>query len=152
MRATSLLRDHPVILLGLAVAGLVVWVAADAPPPPPDPAATTAPGAWALTPGAGPDALAPPPGRQSPDPGAVDLTLFDRLLPGMPRRDVEVLVGHPSPERVAAVGRERLTYRTTYPVAPPPPGDGPLAAVVALEYDASRPGHPLLRVHRPECF
>ncbi|MBX9623423.1 MAG: outer membrane protein assembly factor BamE [Gemmataceae bacterium] len=151
MRATSLLRNHPVALFGLAVAGLVAWVAADAPDPPPwalpaDAPGSVPPGPWALT-GARPADLTP---RPTPDPGAVDPSLFDRLLPGMTRREVEILLGVPSADRVAAISPDRLTYRTTYPVFPPPT-DGPYP-LVALEYDASRTGHPLLKVHRPATF
>lgn len=153
MRATALLRNHPVALFGLVVAGLVAWVAADAPGPPAwalpaDAPGSVPPGPWALT-GARPDDLTPG-ARRTPDPGAVDPSLFDRLLPGMTRRDVEILLGVPSADRVAPITPDRLTYRTTYPVHPcQSAGQCP---PVALEYDASRPGHPLVKVHRPATF
>jgi hypothetical protein len=157
MRATALLRDHPVLLLGVAVVGLVVWVAADAPAPPAappgDPPGSVPPGDWALS-GPPPDGVLPSPvrGRYPNEPGAVNALLLDRLFPGMTRREVEDLLGVPPADRVAAVARDRLTYRTTYPIARPPAADGPPPGLVALEFDASRPGHPLLRVHRAETF
>ena len=153
MRAITCLKDHPVLLLGVAVVGLVAWVAADtprAPAPLPDetPAAIPA-GPWALS---GP--AADPPGgstsgRHEAGLGAVSALLVNRLFPGMTRREVEDLLGPPPAERVGAVGRDRLSYRTTYAVRPVGSVDAPL---LALEFDASRPGHPLLKVHRPECF
>lgn len=160
MRATAVLKNHPVLLLGLGVVGLVVWVAADATPPPSvpppdDSAAVTPVGQWALSgPAPALDGGLPDParGRYPNEPGAVNALLIDRLFPGMPRRDVEELLGAPPAERVGAVARGRLSYRTTYPVQQPPQANGPPQPLLALEFDASRPGHPLLKVHRPECF
>lgn len=154
MRGTSLLKDHPVLLLGLVVVGLVAWVALDATPrpaPPPDDAGTAAPGEVAQ---AGPDGPIAPPvrGRYPNEPGAVNALMVDLLFPGMTRREVEELLGAPAAGRVAAADPDRLTYRTTYPILRDPTPDGPPPALVALEFDASRPGHPLVRVHRAETF
>ena len=155
MRAASLLKDHPVLLLGLVVVGLMTWVALDAPdrpaPPPDDTAGAIPAGEYAPS---GPDGPVAPPvrGRYPNEPGAVNALMVDLLFPGMSRREVEDLLGAPAADRVAAADPDRLTYRTSYPILRDPTPDGQPPALVALEFDASRPGHPLLRVHRAETF
>lgn len=71
---------------------------------------------------------------------------------GMPRVDVERQLGSPAPKHTFPLIRvgDKLVYRTAYqalvrePLPLAPEARGFIEAV--LEYDASRPGHPLLRL------
>jgi hypothetical protein len=94
---------------------------------------------------------------------AVSLAQIPKLRPGMPRAEVEGILGPPQPEHVQPVfvGEGRLTYRTAYELLDPDPpatirpipsrrtpADPKPAAtpLVTLEFDATRAGHPLVEV------
>lgn len=91
-----------------------------------------------------------------------------KLKPGMPRIEVEKLVGAPA-DRVspATVADGRVTYSASYEADfGPPPTVRPIRAgytkppladptaggrmLVTLEFDATKPGHPLLDIHYPD--
>jgi hypothetical protein len=90
--------------------------------------------------------------------------LLPKLKPGMTRTEVEGLIGAPAPADLhpAAVAQGKVTYSTTYEadLGPPPtvrpigalrPSPNPKGrAVVRLEFDATKPGHPLLEIHYPD--
>jgi hypothetical protein len=93
--------------------------------------------------------------------------LLPRLKPGMSRVAIENLIGPPTAAALepAAIVAGRLTYRTAYELAdfetpatirpirhlppiPPRAHEPPEAkSLVALEFDASKPGHPLIEIH-----
>ncbi|MDB5307410.1 MAG: hypothetical protein JWO38_1612 [Gemmataceae bacterium] len=159
------IQNHPLILLAVAVVGFGSWliystVSETGSNPhiktedsPPHRALTrTLPMPTADGPG-----HTPPPLR----PGVVTAEMVHRLQPGMTRVDVEELIGPPPAAMVLPVSTVdgRLTYRANYlanlgPIPTPPPGAVPPAPVprsmISLEFDASRPGHPLLKVHLPD--
>jgi hypothetical protein len=91
------------------------------------------------------------------------------LKPGMPRAEVEKLLGAPAAEHVypATIADGRVTYHAAYEAdLGPPPTIRPIRAphrhavvrepdvagrtLVTLEFDATKPGHPLLGVHFPD--
>ena len=78
---------------------------------------------------------------------------------GMSRAEVGDVLGLPDPAQVQPVGgaNGRATYHTTYPLALPGGGGGPRPprgvgpqCFVALEFDATLPGHPLINVLYPD--
>jgi hypothetical protein len=155
------LRRHPLAVLGTLALAFVAWLWRDAIAPP------------AEQPAAGevPQLAAPAPRRlpRPPDLPGEKLTptqqVFSQLKPGMTRAEVEGLVGVPAPANIhpATVSDGRVTYSTSYevdfapptvrpiphhrlPVPPPPPGP---RAVVTLQFDATKPGHPLVGIVYP---
>jgi outer membrane protein assembly factor BamE (lipoprotein component of BamABCDE complex) len=97
----------------------------------------------------------------------VSAAALPKLKAGMTRAEVEGLLGTPPADQIHAVtvNENRITYRTTYEMSesdlpmtirpiqsrarvPARPND-PLS-FVALEFDASQPGHPLLGVLYPD--
>lgn len=95
-------------------------------------------------------------------PGLVTPELVPQLRPGMSRSEVEALIGPPPADLVTPVveSNGRMTYHASYLAnldapAPKPenfsrrsvPAPQPVAkSVISLEFDATRPGHPLVRV------
>jgi hypothetical protein len=95
--------------------------------------------------------------------------ILSKVKPGMTRVEVERLIGLPSPDQIQAVTETngRLTYRTAYeleevnlpmtirPIQPKsaraPKNMTESKSHLTLEYDATRPGHPLIEVHYPDC-
>lgn len=90
-----------------------------------------------------------------------------KLKHGMPRTEVEGLVGAPVPANIspATVADGRVVYQTWYEAdfAPPvtvrpivrarvkaTPAPATPPALVALEFDATKPGHPLVGVYYPD--
>jgi hypothetical protein len=89
----------------------------------------------------------------------------------MSRVVVEDIIGAPHPDQLGPILVQedgRATYQTTYPIdldavnpntvkpirrfarpLPPPPGQPGTDPLLTLEFDASQPGHPLLRVQCP---
>jgi len=166
MRALRYIRDNPVLVLTIAVAGLIAWVTADllksnerkpvivetagAPP------LRNLPRPIAALSLEDPEVLHSPP---------VPVTVLPKLRLGMTRLEVEAIIGPPIPDRIqpVTVYNGRLTYMTGYELADPSP---PMTirpitptsrqpriepqTFVALEYDATRPGHPLLAVLYPD--
>jgi hypothetical protein len=114
--------------------------------------------------------LLPPPVADTP---VLAPTVLPKLRPGMPRTEVEDLLGAPAPTDIhpATVAGGRVTYFTAYetdlapvptvrstrPIASmgrQPPSDKnaarPPRTLVTLEFDATKPGHPLVGVHYPD--
>lgn len=95
--------------------------------------------------------------------------LLSRVKPGMPRVEVERLIGLPEPEQIQAVTETngRLTYRTAYELEEAklpmtirptqqkstrtPKNTIESKSQLTFEYDATKPGHPLIEVHFPDC-
>ena len=166
MRVLRRIRNHPVAVLCVAAAGLGAWVAADllglrdTPRNPPPLRALPKPPVALLA-----EREAPAPPAVAARGLPVPVEVLPRLKPGMTRVEVEGLLG--SPDRVCPVSADdgRLTYRTAYELADPElpmtirpilirprlaPRPGDPKSLVALEYDASRPGHPLVEVFYPD--
>ena len=163
MRLVCALRNRPVLLLAAAAVGFGAWVVWDAVTPRQEGAALRPDrpgGAEALDPAdlLGPIVPGPRQVRNLPRPGVVTADLIPRLRPGMTRSAVEDLIGPPPADQLQPVQNVdgRLTYRASYPASlgpaiPLPPGaaaPGPIT--VGLEFDATRPGHPLVKVHIPD--
>lgn len=98
----------------------------------------------------------PPPTSVSREvrPGVVTADLLPRLQPGMARVEVEELIGAPPAQFVFPVTNVdgRFIYRASYlanldpmPTSTP---RGPIPrSTISLDFDASRTGHPLVKVH-----
>ena len=77
-------------------------------------------------------------------------TRLQKIHLGMPRAEVEAVLGTPEPMNVDAVPKEKTTYHTRYlaflqqPAALAPEVRG--FCEVDLTFDASKSGHPLLHV------
>jgi len=163
MRLIRAVRNRPALLLAAAAVGFGAWVVWDAVTPRREEAALR-PGGLGGVEGLNPvDLLGPPvPGprqvRNLPRPGVVTADLIPRLQPGMSRTAVEDLIGPPPDDQLQPVQNVdgRLTYRASYPanlgpVMPLPPGTtAPGPMTIGLEFDATRPGHPLVKVHIPD--
>lgn len=163
MRLVRAVRNRPVLLLAAAAVGFAAWVVWDAVTPrqegtalrPDRPWGDEAPNPAALL---GPIVPGPRQVRNLPRPGVVTADLIPRLLPGMTRTAVEDLIGPPPDDQLRPVTNVdgRLTYRATYPAnlgpaMPLPPGTtAPGPMTIGLEFDATRPGHPLVKVHIPD--
>ena len=167
MRLLRRLRNHPfVLLIGLA-AGFGTWLVADRLGPDPQPRA--------LDPADGSMVAAAPSATvvDAPQPVAVvPLTALPHLKAGMSRVAVENLLGTPRPDQLGPVVVQdgRVIYQTAYPVDlepepvmtlrpmgrrwipnPPPSKSRPIPeTLLTLEFDASRPGHPLVGVQYPD--
>lgn len=164
------LRDNPLLLLGVAVIGFGAWVIGDQLVPKADdrsPIAMQSPpivvhnskmSAFEAS-GEVPAATAEAPRS----PGLVTSDLVPQLRPGMSRSEVEALIGPPPANLVTPVTESngRMTYHAAYlanldaPASKPSdnlgrrtvPGPQPVVkSMISLEFDASRPGHPLVRV------
>ena len=158
MRFVHAVRNRPVLLLAVAVAGFGGWVVWDA--------VTPRQKNDLLLPDVGvgvdraPEVSGPGmfPARRLPRPGVVTADLIPRLQPGMTRTAVENLIGPPPDDQLQPVTNVegRLTYRASYPAnlgpaVPLPPGKAaPGRVTIGLEFDATRPGHPLVKVHIPD--
>jgi hypothetical protein len=155
MQMLSALRKNPVPTLLVVVAGIVGWVAAGLFTPQQQP----------VQPLDLPDlGLAMPTfARFDPtEPRPVSPEALPKLKPGMKRVEVEGVIGLPSAnalQPVTVVGG-RMTYQAAYELAEPDPATvrpiqhhgrmiprPPITkSHFALEYDASKPGHPLLAI------
>jgi hypothetical protein len=163
MRLLRWLRDHPVALFVVVAAGLGAWIASDLNrPPPPRPLSGTEEVSQ-LT-------ITAPELPALPRPGSVvPIDKIPQLKPGMSRVVVENILGAPRPEQLGPIVVQdgRATYQTTYPIdldpvplntvrptrhppRPPAPANLTTDPVLTLEFDASQPGHPLLRVRYPD--
>lgn len=166
MRLLRAIRENPVIVLGVAIAVLIGWIAID-----------LSKGPLALLPHSALQAaesaeLVQPIPAQALLPGAhgtpaVSVAMLPQLRPGMTRAEVEDLLGPPTADRVEPVTFQngRVRYRTTYelddsgvPMTIRPiqfrarilPAPRAPRSLVALEFDASLPGHPLVEVLDPD--
>lgn len=175
MRFIRFTRRHPIALLAVIAVAFVAWVWWDALPREVDPTLAEAP--WPAPPRRTlprPVAVADTVAEFSlpPETGP----MLAKLKPGMSRAEVEKLVGAPAAHNVspATVHDGRVTYHTAYeadfgpaPTVRPihsgprlPTPAGPAAPAVAreqagrmrvtLEFDATKPGHPLVEVHYPD--
>lgn len=114
------------------------------------------------------DAVHPAP-REKTKPNPQDTAhVLPKLKPGMTRAEVEGLVGTPAAgdTHPAEVADGRVIYRTTYevdldppqtvrpirPFRPMPPTAKPPSdrTLITLEFDATKPGHPLLGILYPD--
>jgi hypothetical protein len=161
MALVQWIRNHPLALAGVLVAAFGVWLAADAtreetPQPPFQP-----PEVFTTSRALPADPTKTQRTRDLLRPGVVTADLIPRLHPGMARVEVEELIGPPPAGLVQPVANVdgKLIYRASYfanldakPDAPSgsaTPAPTP-RSVIAIEFDASRPGHPLLKVHLPD--
>jgi hypothetical protein len=151
---------HPLVLLGALGVAFLGWICWDLILPQPVDQMVHPPverAANPLQPPTQPDAL-----TQDPLPPNAPAEL-GKLKPGMPRNEVEELLGAPSAQAVfpAVVADGRVTYSVSYeadlgpmptirpirPQAHPAPRPEANAFVlVMLDFDATKSGHPLLRV------
>ncbi|HEY3789114.1 MAG TPA: hypothetical protein VGL71_09675 [Urbifossiella sp.] len=167
MKPLRFLRDYPMAIAVVLVLGFAAWLAYDACKPPnysPPPLAIGPNTTQVHSPRPLPEnpalklARSPDPSR----PGLVTADLITRLHPGMARVEVEELIGTPPAELVHPVANVngRFTYRASYLAnlekSHTTPGPGAISAappprsMIGVEYDASRPGHPLVKVHIPD--
>jgi hypothetical protein len=162
MRVLDTIRRNPAAVLSVVTAAVLGWVAAgllNPPSPPVYPPLASPP-----TPVAAAPIEAPPPPEL---PGlrnarSVAVEVLPKLRPGMTRVEVEGMLGPPTADDLHPVtlAEGRLTYRTAYELAEPdlPATIRPIVrprvparptdpkSQVALEFDASKPGHPLVEV------
>jgi hypothetical protein len=98
----------------------------------------------------------------------VSVEMLPKLKPGMTRIEVEWLLGPPAPDQLQPVIQTNgcPTYCTAYelidseipmtirPIQPKtarvPAQSVETKSHVTLEYDASKPGHPLIEIHYPD--
>jgi hypothetical protein len=165
MRLLRPIRENPLIVLGVAVVVLIAWIAIDLSKGPLAPAHTSL-GQTDFVELALP---LPPQALMLPAPGAapVSVAVLPKLRPGMTRAEVEDLLGPPTADRVEPVTIQngRMRYRTTYELDDPGvpmtvrpiqfrarilPSPRAPRSLVALEFDASQPGHPLIEVLDPD--
>ncbi len=166
------IRRNPVAVLALFVLAFGAWVLVDTLQKPQQRYVQIDPHDYQLIGVEAPPLGGPPPAveeKPRPAPHAT-AEAIRKLKPGMTRTEVEVLVGAPAANDIhpASVNDGRVTYHTTYetdldldppatvrPINTPRPGpkdrDPNLRgkAVVKLEFDATKPGHPLVSVHYP---
>lgn len=163
MKALQFIRNHPIILGSVLAAAFATWIAFDSSSEPQTftPLPTGLPQQSSVT---GPRILPEDPTgiaqrtRDPLRPGVVTAELIMRLHPGMPRVDVEELIGLPPAGLVQPVASidGKLTYRASYlanldSMRESQPGAAPVPrSIIAIEFDASRPGHPLVKVHIPD--
>jgi hypothetical protein len=163
MSALNAIRNHPLHLALALVLAFGAWVAYDVSaglrrsnqarldPPPVDAPSVVE--------------LQPPPffdntngvaqARDGARPGVVTADLIPKLQLGMARVAVEELIGQPPAGLVHPVTMVdgKFIYRASYLAnldsGPPMSAPAP-RSIIALEFDAGRPGHPLLKVHVPD--
>jgi len=168
MQLLRFLRRHPIALLAVGAVAFVTWIWWDALPKQADPRLAD-------------EQPTGPVRRMLPRPATIDAVddqsppvdagpMLAKLKPGMPRAEVEKLVGPPAHNvSPATIVDGRVTYLTSYeadfgpaptvrPIHPGPRLPTPAAPQVAarepagrmlvtLEFDATKPGHPLVEVH-----
>lgn len=162
MRLLRAIRQYPLVLLGIVAVAFVGWVWWDALPAR-DPKGPENSDLLTLR----TNVLMAIPEDAEPKP--VEPTRgIPKLKPGMTRAEVEKLVGGPVENHVspATVTDGRVTYHAAYeadfgPAATVRPIPRPRfktlievplpdRTLVTLEFDATRPGHPLVGVHYPD--
>lgn len=166
MRPLSFVRRNPLLVLGAFVVAFAVWVLSDST----GPRESVAPAAPVDVPGdVQRQRFIPLPVEDGGEPVRVTpqgtAQALPKLKPGMTRTEVEGLVGAPVAGNIypATVHDGRVTYHTQYEadLAPPAtvrpigrtrPLPQPAAprALVTLEFDATKPGHPLVGIHYPD--
>jgi len=164
MKLLRFVQNHPIVLGSILLLGFGAWLSYDAlrqrePAAIPLPPENSQPDAHRFVQKRLPEPLVP--FRDPSRPSVVTADLITQLQPGMTRVEVEELIGLPPAQLVHPVSKVdgRLTYRASYlaNLEPPrgqPAGAAPLIpaarSMIALEYDATRPGHPLLKVYVPD--
>jgi len=167
MRLLRSIRENPIVVLGVAIAVLIAWIAVDSSKGP-----LALPSHSALQAAESVELAQPIPAQTllptAPGFPAVSVAMLPKLKPGMTRVEVEDLLGPPNADRVepVTITNGRMCYRTTYElddlgtpmtvrpiqfgarILPPPPRQP--RSLVALEFDASQPGHPLIEVLYPD--
>jgi hypothetical protein len=164
MQALQRIRNNPIVVLGVLIVALFVWITMDllSPPSPPQVAISRGDGTVKKK-----AKFVPVPSEDIPPVHStpVELGMLPKLKPGMTRTEVEQLIGPPEPDQIQPVTQTNgsLTYCTAYELV----GSQPLMTIrpiqpkasripnkpaepkshVTLEYDASKPGHPLIEVH-----
>jgi hypothetical protein len=167
MQALQRIRNNPIAVLGLLAVAFFVWILSDyraSQVPQPEFKTVVA----SDTPLTNRKKLLPPPPASVTQPQPVSIELLPKLKPGMPRSEVEKLLGPPAPDSLQPVTQAngRFTYCSAYelldleppmtirPIRPKTPQHAPKQgepkALVTIEYDASKPGHPLIEVHYPD--
>ncbi len=170
MRLLRFVRQRPIALLSVFAVAFVVWLWRDSVSPPPAGAVPKLELKTVAVSVTDADWVPPrrlPPGVEVTANGKAPAQALSKLKPGMTRAEVEGLVGVPLPIDISpvTVADGRVTYHTTYeadpeppptvrrirtPRVPPPRDPRPTArVVVVLEFDATKPGHPLLDVYYP---
>jgi hypothetical protein len=178
MRLSRAIRENPFVILCAALVALLGWVATDLARQKPSKEARV-PLDLSLPPSAPPLdsnlSFAPVrPGLAADEPitamaSRITVAMLPKLKAGMTRTQVESLIGAPTADQVQPVSNSggRVTYRTAYaiddlgtpmtirpiqPRARPRPAlpSADTALVVALEFDASLPGHPLVEIVFPD--
>jgi hypothetical protein len=165
MRLIRFVRRHPITVLGLFATAFIVWLWRDSLPTiqPSDPEVRVEGRPRRQLP------LSPPIDENAKPDRRDTAEILSKLKPGMTRAEVEGLVGVPAPQDIhpVTVADGKVTYRTAYeadfgpaptvrPIhtpRPQPVGRDPLPkgrTLVTLEFDATKPGHPLLSVHFPD--
>ncbi len=155
------IRNNPIVVLCAMAAALFLWIAMDLlPSGTPTPTETAAP-----THKSG-KFLPRPPEPPLPHSMPVTVEMLPKLKVGMTRIEVERLLGPPAADQLQPVTQTNgsPTYCTAYelidseipmtirPIQPksariPPDRTVETKTHVTLEYDASKPGHPLIEVH-----
>ncbi|AMV30451.1 hypothetical protein VT84_39020 [Gemmata sp. SH-PL17] len=162
MRPLQFLKRHPITALGALVLVFVVWIGLDLRKPNSESteAAPFPVGTAFLT-----KRFPAPPEFEYAKPSPQGTAqVLPKLKPGMTRIEVEGLVGAPVSSDVhpAMVAGGRITYHTAYeadlePLSTVRPirhtkviGPAPPRTLITLEFDATKPGHPLVEIHYPD--
>lgn len=173
MRLVRAARENPVIVLSIGLTALIAWIAVDLFG---NGSTKRDDGLHVLAlqrefPLVGPPIVATEEEPVIPvgtlPSGTFSVAALPKLKAGMKRVEVESLLGPPAADGVHPVTLSdgRMTYRTAYeleesdtpmtirpikarPKVPSQPREP--RAFIALEYDASKPGHPLLGVLYPD--
>jgi len=158
MKGLSLLRDHPLILAGVLFAAWFAYDATSTPPEVHNGGPESVPGGKRLAEPTVAVLEEPVFGTVARDPfkpGVVTQEQISRLTPGMARVEVEGVIGVPPAGLVHPVSNVdgRFVYRASYLANLDPRREASIPAprsIIAIEFDASRPGHPLVKVHIPD--
>lgn len=157
MNLLTAIRNHPLSLAAGLLLAFGGWVAFDAagrsraPDEPLNAPPVNVPSAMALKPPHLDDTVQIAPARDPFRPGVVTADLIPRLQPGMARAAVEELIGVPPAALVHPVSivDGKFIYRASYLANLESGADqfSPVPrSIIAIEFDAGSPGHPLLKV------
>ena len=163
--------QHPIAVLACFAVAFVIWLWRDSLPigEPANHNSSVAQRGTAENMSEGPVRPPPPiplgfPGKKWKTTQNGSAELIAKLKPGMTRAEVDGLVGIPAPEDISPVTvvDGKMTYQTTYdadlgapstirPIQSTGSGSAQKArTLITLEFDATKPGHPLLSVTFPK--